>query len=292
VAELILVRRMADRREIQSIVYMIAGVGLGGLILYSMLLVLYGVPPHPLQFVGLACCLTLFAGGALSLSNPQKGRIVALCALIGVTPLWLGSVISLVPQHNLTISPYTCLVVLAYFALIGFALCYPRPFRFSMLALVLVAFFAGATALATYLRRVRAGEYDRPGIACFLWHADSSNPVVVARDPLGWIDPKVRTLLDRAGIHGSIEWTGSSGELRDSNRMIVLAQTKPPHDTQLYHPREGLVLYTFDGKSWIKTPSDAPTYSLFATLENEGSDTLLFEPCGNSKQGSTAFTWR
>jgi hypothetical protein len=257
--------------------------------LWSLMLVFYGVVPHPLLLFALLSCGGFIAAGIVTLSNPIRGRMIAVCALIAVAPLWVVWIIELVPQYSIRFSLLTYALLPIYVVVLAFVLFLPHRLRFSITIIVVVCCSAGILAWGTYVKRVQGGEYDRPGVACFRWRTDPANQLVILRDPINWIDARARHALEQAHIHGTLQWTGSVGEPRLRNRMIVLLQTKPANGTRLYPPRDGVLLYAFDGQRWLKSPGDAPTYPLFLTLEDKEGHTMLYEQVDGGKQGSEAF---
>jgi hypothetical protein len=52
------------------------------------------------------------------------------------------------------------------------------------------------------------------------------------------------------------------------------------------------VVYAYDGLRWQRFPEDAATYSRFAILEPEGSNTMFRQDLtGGGRTGTTAFSW-
>lgn len=277
-------------RPVQFVFYLIAALVLGYLTFMSMMWGVWGAPVHPTHYISLLGALALFAGAFVSLANPNGGRIVSLAGLASMGSLWIPGVVSLVPQHNTIISPLSYLVFLLYFATVGFALFYPIRWRWSVPAFVIVLCVAAGFAGVTALTRVRGGEFVRPSFAYFRWHPGGES-LVIEQDPDGWIDSEARTLLEQAGIRGGLEWTGSSGDRSASHRVILLAQRQPVSRYELHYPRQGILIYAFDGARWQMIPERAPTFSTFATLEPEKSATMLWQDAGGGRQGTTAFTW-
>jgi hypothetical protein len=277
-------------RPVQFVFYLIASLVLGYLTFMSMMWGVWGAPVHLAHYTALLGAVMLFAGAFVSLANPGWGRIVSLAGLVSMGSLWIPGVVSLVPEHNILISPLSYLVFLLYFAAIGFALFYPIRLRWSIPAFVIVLFVAGGFAGVTAFNRVRGGEFVRPSFAYFRWHPGDKN-LVINRDPDGWIDAEARTLLEQAGIRGSLEWTGSSGARSASRRVILLAQSQPTSRYELHYPCHGILIYAFDGARWHKIPERAETFPTFATLEPEKSATMLWQDTGGGRQGTTAFSW-
>jgi hypothetical protein len=273
-------------REIQSAVYLLAGCSLTSLIMLRMLLIFYGVALHPMLFVALLAALVVAGAGMVSLVRPQVGRLIAACGLVGLLPVWFSWLASVVPEHNIIPSPLAYFAVLGYLSAIGFVSLYPTRSRLSVLALLAVVMAGVLTVSMTYRHRQQAGEYDRPSVACFHWDPIPSNDLVIARDPLGCIEQDVKANLISAGIHGSLSWSGGSTR-NAAQRLLLLAQVRPPEESRVFYPHHGLVIYTFDGKSWSKIPPDAATYPLYSTFQPSGSDTMI---CNDDFSGGRSCT--
>jgi hypothetical protein len=281
---------MKSVRLIQPLAYLIGGGSLAWVVVLRMLLIVWGVPLHPVLFVALLSAITVIAGGVVSFFRPKLGRIIAVSGLLGLLSIWVPWIMSIVPQPRTIPSPLGYVAVLGYLALLAFALFYPTRSRLGVSLFVVVCLCGVVTAGATYEHRRQQGDYARPSIACFRWSAVPASELQVTRDPEGCVDPEVKSALDRAHIVGRISWTGGSTE--GPNRILVLAQSKPPPDSRLFYPRHGLIVYAFDGKVWTKFPQDAATYPLYSTFETSDSDTMI---CSDDIDGgrtcTAAFRW-
>jgi hypothetical protein len=190
---------MKSAGAIQPLVYVIGGGLLACAVVLRMLLVVWGVPLHPLLFFALLSALAVVAGGVASFSRPEHGRIIAICGFLGFLSIWIPWIISIVPRHSAISSPLAYLTVFGYLALLAFALLYPTRSRSSVTLFVLVCLCGVITVGATYEHRRRQGEYARPGIACFRWSADSASQLQIARDPLGCVDTEAGRAAPRRG---------------------------------------------------------------------------------------------
>jgi hypothetical protein len=279
-------------RQLQALVYLLAGCAFAWLIVMRMLLIVWGVPLHPLLFVALLAAVAVAAGGVVSLARPERGRLVAACGLAGFLVLWFPWLISVVPEHNIIPSPLSYLAVAGYLFVAAFASFYPTRSWPSVSAFVLVVLAGIATLGLSYRQRERMGEYDRPSIACFRWDPRPSDTLVIARDPFGCIDEQAKSTLTTANLHGTLSWCGGSTR-ETAQRVLVVAQARPPEDSRIFYPRSGLLVYAFDGKAWTKIPAQAETYALYSTFQSSGSDTMI---CSDDFSGGRTCTaclqWR
>ena len=273
-------------RPLQAIVYVLVGCAFAWLIAMRMLLIVWGVPLHPLLFVALLAAAAVAGGGVVSLAQPERGRFVAACGLTGLLTIWFPWLISIVPEHNTIPSPLAYLAVIGYALAFAFASFYPTRSWLSVSAFVLILICGIVTLGVTYNYRGRMGEYDRPSIACFRWDPNPSDMLVIARDPLGCIDEQTKATLAEANLHGSLSWCGGSTR-ETAQQLLVFAQTQPPADSRLFYPRHGLVIYAFDGKGWIKIPSKAETYALYSTFQPSGTDVMI---CSDDFSGGRTCT--
>lgn len=281
---------MNEARPVQFLIYLVSGLVLGYLTFRSIMWGVWGAPVFSTHYIALMGSFALVAGAFISLANSNRGRIVSLAGLLSMGLLWIPGVVVLVPQHNSVISPTAYWVFLLYFSVIGFGLLYPKRWKWSVLTfavlLIIAAGFIGVTATV----RVRGGEFVRPSFAFYRWHPGEES-LVIERDLYGWIDSETLTMLQQAGIRGTLECTGGSGPGSESHRVIVLAQRQPVRPYKLHYPRQGILIYAFDGEDWKMIPQNAPTFHTFATLEPEKSVTMLWEDVGGGRQGGAAITW-
>jgi len=288
----LLIRRMNAHRIIQGCVYLFACIPFGIITLRSIMVGVWGVSISPLRYVAFLSCFALLAGAATSFSNAARGRIIALFALAGIGTVWIPSVVSLVPHYNTIIAPIGYIIFAGYFAAVAFVLFFPNRWRYSILTFTTLCFLTISIGAVSYLSLLKQGEYSRPAFTYFHWNSEPLNNLVINGDADGWIDNNVRGILEQAGIHGTLQWSGSSGERTLPNHVVVLAKTRPTSTGRLYYPRQGSLVYAYDGVQWLKCPSDALTFSSFATLESESSDnTMLYEEVSGGRQGSFAFKW-
>jgi len=250
----------------------------------------WGAPLRLPNYLGLLGALGLLVSAIVSLVNPVVGRRLALLSLAALGTMCVPGVVGLVPQHSINIPLSLYCVVALYFGGVALVLFYPVAWRWSLLALLMLFSVAITLVVVTGAFRYWHGEYSRPSIAYFLWADGESDALLVRGDTGDWIDPETRSLLERAGIRGTLHWTGATGKQSASHRMIILAQSRPP-SFQLRYPKDRIVVYALDGSDWRMLPVQAERYSSYATLETNGSTTTLWETIGGGRQGTTAFSW-
>jgi hypothetical protein len=278
--------------RVSFIVYLIAALVLGFTIFRSMMWGVWGAPVSPLHYLALLGSVVLFFGAFICLVNHFSGRIVCGIALCLLGTFYVPATVSIVPAHNEILSPIVFLILLAYFSALAFVLFFPTRWKFSVPFYLITLGIAGALAAGTFIQRTAKGEYARPAFAFFVWKPGES-VLQVQNDNDHWITTETKSLLEQNGIRGSLEWAGSSGYGTEKIRVIILAQRQITLIKQIPYPRRGTVVYAFDGTNWKTLPQNAPTYSTFATLEPQGSNTMLKEQLANGGiQGSGAFFWK
>jgi hypothetical protein len=283
-----------EKHTLQGIIYLSCGGFFCFVTVQTIMLWVWGVKPHPLTYLGFLSSFGFIAAGVISICiTPQYGRIVAACALAGLTPLWVIWVTALVPEHNTIPLPLLYLAVAAYVAVLGVVAFLPRPVSLAITGVAIVCGLGVAIAAFTYAKRLSVGEYNRPGVGCFRWYHDQGRGLLIARDTENWINTATKVLIEKAGIEGRLQLTGGWGIPNSPTRVIVLAQNKPSGPVQLHYPQKGVLVYAFDGISWRKIPADAPTYPTFFTLENGNDSTMLYEELSDgSRQGTEVFIWK
>jgi hypothetical protein len=273
--------------SIQSLVYLIGGGLFAGAILLRMLLVFYGVRIHPLLFFELTASLAICCGGILSPRRPRLGRTIAIVGVIALITIWIPWVNSIIPVHDVIPSPIAYIVVVAYVVLAGFVFLFPSRFWFSIPAVILILLAGIISGARTYVHRSRIGEYAWPDVECFVWDADGAKSLTVKRDDYGYINGEAKEILERVGIRGTVSWHGGSVNSGNHNRILVIASKKPPATSRLYHPRNGLIIYLFDGDKWTKLPPEAETYARYSTFERPDSDNPDNMICSEEVDGSS-----
>jgi hypothetical protein len=284
---------MRHAAEIQCVVYAIAATLFGFIIFGQMALIVWGVPIHPLLLVAFVSSIVLLVGAVKSASRPALGRKIAIVGIVGLGTVCGPWLIALVPRHNVINSPISYVVIAGYVALVAFCLFFPRPLKFGIFVFVLLCGAATACFAITYQKYVRMGEYDRPRIDCFRWYAEPKDDLIIAEHSEEFVDPELKTLLQKAGIRGTLKWRGGS-DTGIRKRMIVLMQRKSPLDAKLYYSKAPLILYAYDGNTWLKFPPETATYPLFSTFEDtENSEqTMLCHPeIDGGKQCTPGFQW-
>jgi len=273
------------------VAYLLTAIVLGYFSLTSMMWSIWGAPILPNHHLALLGTLGLLITSVTSLFSLVGGRSFAVISLAALGSLWAPAVMSLVPQHNVIVGPLGFGLVAVYFAAVAFTLLYPVRWKWSVPVLLLVLGGAVTPVVATGINRIQRGEYAWPSFAFFRWSV-GGDALQVEYDPDQWIDSDTQALLEHSGIRGRLHWTGSSGLRSATHRIILLARSQPPTSYPLYHPLVGTLIYSFDGSRWRKIPSGARTYPTYATIEPEGSNTILSEDIGVGRQGTTAFMWQ
>jgi len=254
-----------------------------------MMWAVWGAPTHPIQFIALYSSMLLPVAGLVCVFAPVAGRRIATVSILGIGILYIPASASLVPSANAIVSPVSYFLVFVYFALLAFALFYPRRWRWSI-ATFAVCFLTGVTfAATTYFHRVQEGEVQFPAMAYYEW-VQSKDTLNVERDDFGWITPEAFKSLTEHGVTGILRWNGSSGDSSIERKIVVICSSRIPEPKKLPHPKSGTIIYIFDGTAWKTIPDHADVYPTFATLQTDGELEQVL-PSGGT-QGGSAFSWR
>ncbi|MEO6052674.1 MAG: hypothetical protein ABIP97_01555 [Chthoniobacterales bacterium] len=283
---------MKRHRALEFLGYGSAALGLGFINLSSIGAGIWGVKIHSLLYVGLFFSIGLLVSAFIAIFAPKTGRGLAVISLTGMGVVWIPGASSLIPAHDIFVRPFGYVVFAGYLAVVAFALFYPMRWRYSLLAYGLVIILAIVFAGATFTKRYLSGEYAYPAIVHFLWIPAPADSLVIIHDKEGVMDAELQKYLSSNGIYGTLKWQGGSGGTNAGHKVYVLMQEQLPEAKRLPFPREGNIIYAFDGAKWITLPSDAKTYPRFATLEPENSKTMLMEESINGgRQVGEAFRW-
>ena len=250
---------------------------------------IWGAPTCPLGYVGLLSSLLLLIFAFVCLFNPVIGRKLATASILGIGTVYIPASASLVPSPNTIISSIAYVLVPGYFALLAFALLFPRRWRWSISLLVSCLLASAAFAATTYLYRSRHGELRFPFLVEFEW-TPTPEPLHVDYDRDRWITPEIQTLLSDRGITGSLRWHGSQGNSAESRKVIVICRSRIPSPKDLPYPKSGTIIYLFDGTVWKTIPEQASVYTAHATLRLDGMIEQV-NPSGGA-EAAAAFRWQ
>jgi hypothetical protein len=283
---------MKAQKIVSFIVYFIAAVILGIVALQRMMLGVWGVSVSPFNYIAVIASVVLFVGAIISLINYGKGRIICVVALAALGTFYVPAVVSIVPGYGSIIPLLVYFIFLVYFAALAFALFFPPRWKVSLPLYLGVLVVTATIMKVTYAHRVAAGEFARPSFAFFFWKQNDST-LEIKEDDAHWINAETKALLEKNQIHGQLNLSVGDGQSSNQNRIIVLAQRPIISKKQIFYPRNGTIIYAFDGTNWITLPKDAPTYSGFATLEPLGFQTMFCrEDFGGGIEGTSAFLWK
>ena len=283
---------MKKHKIVSFIVYLIAALTLGLVAFESMMAGVWGVKISPLNYVAVLAAMTLFFGSFVCLFNLPSGRKICGVALAALGTFYVPAMVSIVPANNESFSPFIYLIFLAYFGAFGFALFYPTKRKFSWPLFLIILLTAGAFVGFTFTNRVAGGEYDRPALCFFVWKPGGSE-LQIENDSDHWIKSETKTLLEQNGIRGQLKWNGSRGYPTKKNQVIILSKQQIITSKQIFYPRNGTIIYAFDGINWQMFPQIILTYPAIATLDPFGSNTMLNERLADgATQGSGAFFWK
>jgi hypothetical protein len=277
------------QRAISFSVFGVGALATGFFTLGSLMLGVWGAPTSWIQYAALVASALLFFSAFVCLFRPVNGRGFAAFSILGIGVLYIPASASLVPAAALLVSPIGYLVVAGYFALLAFALFFPRRWRWSIPVFVCCLLAGAAFAATTYFHRLARGELHWPSLVYFEW-IPTSEPLQIQYDTDGWITPSLQEALTKHGVTGVLRWTGSQGAPTESRRVIVVCRSRISVPKDLHYPKRGAVIYIFDGAAWKSLPDHPDVYAAHATLEPDG---MLTQLCpGGGSQGGAAFTWR
>jgi hypothetical protein len=273
---------------IQCIVYAAAGISLAVFTFMSIMVGVWGVRISPLLFLAFFSSVGLALAGVVSLWRPRSGRTIALWALTGIGTVWIPSIIDLIPEPNVRVSSFGCVIFGGYFAIVAFGLFFPNPWKFSFPIFLVLCFTTLIVGAVAYRNRLVRGDYARPSFAFFRWRPGTNN-LVIDSDPADWIDSETRNVMARAGIRGKLVWTSSLGERTAPHHVVLLAERLPSTPCKIFYPQQRVAIYVYDGSHWRAIPAKALTYSTFATLEPGNPNPMLWQDTSGGRQGSGAF---
>jgi hypothetical protein len=248
----------------------------------------WGAPTYPVQYIALISSILLVVSAFVCLFTPVIGRNLATLSILGVGTLYIPASASLVPAAHTLTSPVAYLLLLGYFALLSFALFFPTRWRWSTPLLVCCFLTSGAFAAATYFHRSEQGDIDWPSVVYFRW-TYTPQPLQIEFVPNGWITSETMKALSQNGVTGVLNWSGATGSLWEDRRVVVVCRSRITVPKELFYPKQGTVIYIFDGTTWRSIPKQPNVYPAHATLTPDG---MLEQDCPTGgRQGAPAFSW-
>jgi hypothetical protein len=277
------------QRATSFVVFLLGGLGLGFFTFQLLMWAVWGAPTHPVQYIALLSSILLIVSAFVCLFTSVAGRVLATCSLLGIGTLYIPASASLVPAATIIVSPIAYLLLFGYFALLAFALFFPRRWRWSIPLFACCLLTSGAFAATTYFHRLQQGEIHWPSFVYFEW-TPTADPLHVEHDTDGWITPETTNVLSEHGVTGILRWSGSQGYPAESRRVIIICRSRIPTPKDLPYPKQGTIIYVFDGTAWKTVPDQPNVYAAHATLQTDGM--LEQVTPGGGAQGTAAFTWR
>jgi hypothetical protein len=278
------------KRPLHFIVLLVGGLIYGFFTFQALMWAVWGAPTHPVQYIALLSSLVLLLSAFVSLASPEVARKLAVACVLGVGVYYIPATQSLVPSATLRISPMAYLLIGGYFALLSFALFYPKRFQLSIPVIVVCLLVAIGFSAHTLVQRKLDGEFRRPSIAYFKWTpSDAPLSIPNPRDR-EWLSERMLASLSEHGLRGSLDWQGSQGARDAQPKMIVISSGPIPESKDLHYPKGDFVIYVYNGSDWNSIPAEPQVYPSFATLETDGM--LRQKTSSGGIQGSSAFRWK
>lgn len=257
------------QRTTPFVVFLLGGMCIGFLTFQQTTAAIWGAPTHRLQSIAMYSSLALVLASFVCLAAPSHGRILATVCIFGIGTLYIPGAAALVPGATRDFSPLAGIVLAAYFSLLAFALFFPTRWRVSVPLFAGCMVASAAFAATTYQHRLKQGELHNPVIVCFEW-SSTVESLKVQDDVDGSLTAENRQSLIQNGVVGELRWRGTYGSPTESQRVIVICQSRIPAPQQLHYPKQGTVFYIFDGKGWKTIPEGPEFYPAHATLNPDG----------------------
>lgn len=256
-------------KRVVAAVYLLAGLVSAFVCFQSLMWAVWGAPTHWTQYVGLISSLIATGGACGLLISGERGQGTCAAGVIGMGLFYIPATQSIIPAENLIISPLNCLILAGYLAFISFVMVYPKRIKGAGIVIGLAMLAMSGWAAITAHTRWKNGEFNRPQIVGFL-ASRSAEPLGIPQKYETLVPAPVRDGLSKEGIGGRLEWHGSSGDESKATKVVVIATSRIPAPKVLPYPKQGIVIYSWNGNRWIVFPKDADCYPAFATLQMNG----------------------
>ena len=254
----------------------------------GLMMAVWGAPTHWTQYVGLVASLALVGGSISLFVSGEKGQLTCAIGIVGMAFIYVPAAVALVPVEDGRVVPLAYLVEIGYLLLAASGLFFPRrlrgaPWIVFSLGVAMVG-YAGMTACV----RWRDGVFNRPRVACFLG-ALRPDPLIVPDQFANWFTPSLREQLTREGLGGSLAWCGAAGDMSRQTRLMVIATEPVRAAKPLPYPKQGTIVYLWDGRRWSVFPEGIECYPAYATLQPDGMISITDALGGEARVG--LFPW-
>lgn len=229
----------------------------------------WGAPTHWTQYTGLISSLIAVTGAFGLLISGTKGQQICALGVVGMGSFYIPAVQSLIPAENTIISPFSYVILTGYLTLLAGVTLYPMRIKGAVgiigIAMLAMCVWASVTAF----NRWKEGEFNRPQIVGFL-ASRSAEPLILQKGYDQLIPVALRDGITQAGIGGLLAWHSGSGDEAGKPKVVVIATSRITTAKKLRYPKEGILLYVWNGDQWASFPSNVDCYSAFATLQVDG----------------------
>ena len=229
----------------------------------------WGAPTHWTQYAGLISSLVLSVGATSLIFSAEKGQGACVLGVLGMSSFYVPAVASIIPAENTIISPLSYVIVTSYLALVVATARYPKHIAGSTWIIVLVPLAMGVWGGFTAYTRWQSGEYNRPEIIGFL-ASRSEKPLEIPGEYSALVPVAMRSAMAKAGIGGSLVWRAGFFENKRKPSVVVIATSQISEPHRLHYPKQGTIIYIWNGEQWITLPANTECYPAYATLQVDG----------------------
>jgi hypothetical protein len=274
------------QRAISFLVFFLGGSAIGWFTFRLLMLAVLGAPTHPVEYVALFSSVFLLVAAFVCLFAPEAGRLLATASIVGIGTLYIPASASLGQSPNAT--PY--LVMLGYFALLAFALFFPRRWRWSVPFLVFCLLASAAFAATTYLYRSQ-----QLTVVC-MHYLPGDEPLRI-EDHFSDLTPQDRALLQKCVPRGRAEVHGTGIYEKGPKAKAILLLTGPfDHKVSAAQPWHSTVVYLQESQSLTILSKDASLWSKHIYLEQQRdmptNTTYMVDLPTGGQAGGSAGAWK
>ena len=280
----------AMQRATSFLVFFLGGSAIGLFTFRLLMFAVWGAPTHLVQYVALFSSVLLLVGAFVCLFAPVAGRDLATASILGIGTLYIPASASLVPLSKSTILSTPCLAILSYFALLAFALFFPRRWRWSVP--LLVSCLLVSVAFAATTSRYRSQELT---VVCL--HYSPGDAPLRIEDRFSALTPEDIALLQRCVPGGTAEVHEKGIYDKGPKAKAILLLTGPfDHKVSAVQPWRSTVIYLQEGQSLTILPKDVPIWDKHLYVEQQRDEpshtTYMVDLPTGGQAGGSAGAWK
>lgn len=276
--------------------YLLAGLAATYFCWLNLMMAVWGAPTHWTQYVAVLSGLVLTGGAMTLLVTKDKGQVTCVAGTAGLAFMMVPMSMAVIPAEHIRVNPVAYVFLAIYVALAAAVVNFPERLRFRWAGAVMtlvVLTMVGAAGVMTIDRWLN-GEFNRPVIIGFTAERSTAPLDLPANAgpnlPVDLFPATLREEISRTGVGGRLKWSGMIGLNTYETRMVIIVTGPIPLSQQLAYPKQGTIVYVWNGDRWSTIPRETLCHAASAYLLPNGMVSKSTATGGTQRFGM--FHWK